>query len=535
MAFRKFPLRPLAAAAIVASTAGAIGSESGPSTTTEPYLVATHPGVRMKAILTVGDAVDGYRMVGVPDGLGAFGNGDGTFTLLMNHELGERSGAVRAHGARGAFVSRWTIRSDDLKVLSGQDFVRRPADVHTFDKASGAYRAGADTWARFCSADLAPAAAFAYRELGTHDRIFLTGEESAPFFAADHGRAIAFIATGPDAGQAWELPRLGRMAFENVVASPHPQPKTLVFGLDDAGLDTDVRDPSPVCALLGRVTCTAPPSELYLYIGQKTAAGNAIERAGLTNGLLFGVRVTASGKVVPGEHPTSVFGRAAAGRRTKARFELHGFGDVSRKTGNALQRESIEAGVTQFMRLEDGAWDPRASHRNDFYFVTTGRIAPGPKYRPSRLWRIRFDDVERPEAGGEIEMLLDSADPAGKPGFEMLDNIAIDRRGRILVQEDPGGSGRLGRLWLYDTGTKRLVMIAEHNPKFFQPGAPGFLTSDMESSGVIDAAEILGDGWFLLDVQAHYEHADPALVRGGQLLALYVPISIGGDVLRRKP
>ena len=34
-------------------------------------------------------------MVGIPDGLGAFDNGDGTFTVLMNHELGNTQG-VRA-------------------------------------------------------------------------------------------------------------------------------------------------------------------------------------------------------------------------------------------------------------------------------------------------------------------------------------------------------------------------------------------------------------------------------------------------------
>ena len=40
-------------------------------------------GVVTKSILTVGDAVGSYRMVGVPDGLGAFDNGDGTFTVLL--------------------------------------------------------------------------------------------------------------------------------------------------------------------------------------------------------------------------------------------------------------------------------------------------------------------------------------------------------------------------------------------------------------------------------------------------------------------
>ncbi len=32
-------------------------------------------------------------MVGIPDGLGAFDNHDGTFTVLMNHELGNTARA----------------------------------------------------------------------------------------------------------------------------------------------------------------------------------------------------------------------------------------------------------------------------------------------------------------------------------------------------------------------------------------------------------------------------------------------------------
>lgn len=43
------------------------------------------PVVKTESILSVGDSVGGYRMVGIPDGLGAFDNGDNTFTLLMNH------------------------------------------------------------------------------------------------------------------------------------------------------------------------------------------------------------------------------------------------------------------------------------------------------------------------------------------------------------------------------------------------------------------------------------------------------------------
>jgi hypothetical protein len=66
-------------------------------------------------------------MVGIPDGLGAFDNGDGTMTVLMNHELGATSGAVREHGSTGAFVSRLVVDLDTLEVVSAG---RRSADGH---------------------------------------------------------------------------------------------------------------------------------------------------------------------------------------------------------------------------------------------------------------------------------------------------------------------------------------------------------------------------------------------------------------------
>lgn len=45
-----------------------------------------------------------------------------------------------------------------------------------------------------------------------------------------------------------------------------------------------------------------------------------------------------------------------------------------------------------------------------------------------------------------------------------------------------------------------------------------------ESSGIIDAADVIGPGWFLLDVRAYYPNG-PVLVEGGQLVALVQPAS----------
>src|SRR5262245_30457342 len=103
---------------------------TGPSSSATPYVTPVGAGVRTVSIFTVGDTVNPkndqntqYRMVGIPDGLGAFDNGDGTFTLTMNHEIAS-GGATRAHGANGAFVSVWKIDRTSLKVLAVNDLIR---------------------------------------------------------------------------------------------------------------------------------------------------------------------------------------------------------------------------------------------------------------------------------------------------------------------------------------------------------------------------------------------------------------------------
>ncbi|MDP2161238.1 MAG: hypothetical protein Q8K02_12190, partial [Flavobacterium sp.] len=54
----------------------------------DAYIQPATADWEVRPIITVGEtAANGYRMVGVPDGLGAIDNGDGSFTLLMNHEI----------------------------------------------------------------------------------------------------------------------------------------------------------------------------------------------------------------------------------------------------------------------------------------------------------------------------------------------------------------------------------------------------------------------------------------------------------------
>jgi hypothetical protein len=440
-----------------------------------PYLVPVAAGVEFEPILTTGDSVGGYTMGGTPDGLGAFDNRDGTFTLLMNHEFSLTGGVgfPHAHNASlltdgdpatvpaGSYIDRLVIRKSDLKVLSGGDQIQTVLDGATFVPLTGS----ALNFNRFCSGDLASESAFFNREsgLGTEERIYLTGEETGG------GRATASIVSGPEDGTTYTLPLFGGGAWENLLANPGSGDTTLVMGNADTGG--------------GRV---------YAYVGSKQSSGNEIEKAGLTNGSTYEVLDNLDGT-----------------------FSL------------------VTAGLgTGFDRPEDGAWDPRQP--NDYYFVTTASFSSN-----SQLFRLRFNDVSNPLLGGQISVLIDSTSTSG----HMFDNIAIDKLGRVIVQEDPGAPSNpatdparadyVAKVWAYDTTSGALVELAQHNPALFDrnyggPGVPGpdFLTFDEESSGVIDVSEILGDGTFLVDVQAHYS-TTPQLVEGGQLLVMRTGVIAG--------
>jgi hypothetical protein len=480
----------------------ALARGAGQSTAVPSYVLPSLPaGIALTPILTVGDSAgNGYRMVGFPDGLGAMANGQ-TFSLFMNHELGRSSGIVRKHGSMGAFVSKWIIDRETLRVLAGEDLTPTPDHVYCWDPVTRQYTRGTTIWERHCSADLPDEKALRHGNRGTAERVFLNGEE------VTFGRAWARIVTGPRAGEAWELPRLGKMAFENVVARPYEQDKTVVALFDDGSLDT-----APVAA--------NNPSEVFVYVGTKQTDGNDVEKAGLTNGKLYGVRVYRGDTLVTEESDAFGLGDSSTGYVASGRFQLVALGaagDVSALSGMEMEQDAIDKDVFRMQRTEDGAWDPREGRLNNLYFVTTASMD-----RTSRLWRLSFSDVERPEDGGRIDIVLTNT-----PG-RMFDNITIDLAGRLLLQEDTGNQPWVSKIWLYGIDTESLTEIAHHDPALFEPGGARFITQDEESSGIIDAHNILGEGWFLFVVQvSKLEDADPELVAGGQLLAMYVDPRIG--------
>jgi Bacterial protein of unknown function (DUF839) len=501
----------LAAGAVAAAVAiAAAGAETGPSSSQSPYVLGSQPGVITKSILTVGDSVntkpDGvtpYRMVGIPDGLGAYDNGDGTFTVLMNHELGSSQGAIRAHGARGAFVSKWTIDKDSLQVLHGEDLIQK---LYTWDGATWVQSntdAAPARLNRLCSADLPARSAFfnAASGNGYDGRLFMDGEEGGTT-----GRPFGHVVA---TGDSYELtPWLGNMSYENVVANPATGDATVTMNMDDGD------------ATVGQ--------QVYLYRGTKTNIGNPVQQAGLTGGTLYGLKVLG----VPQDEYLHAW---TVGEQHGVQFvDVSAFAGVGGPGPGTLDGDSQANGVTNFQRPEDGSWDP--NNPSDYYFVTTSSFGPIPSENrtgETRLWRVRFVDPADPSLGATITLLVSGpvgtpdsisatdTQSAGSPGPQMLDNITVNDRGQVLLVEDVGNQAYRGGAWIYSTGSGNLVKFAEHDPARFTPGAPGFLTKDEEMSGIIPAG-FLGEGWYLLDVQAHY-NITGELVQGGQLLAVHVP------------
>ena len=459
----------------------------------QTFLVGTEGRAAFREVLDAGElGANGYRFNGIPDGIGVMDNGNGTLRVLVNHELGNTAGDVRAHGSKGAYVSDLTIDKATLSVVSGKDFLASANDLFLSSADGTSWTSGNTTaFARFCSGDLAAASAFRNGSSGYDGRIYLTGEESGA-----EGRAFAHVLTGSDAGKVYELPSLGNLSFENVVANPLAQDKTVVVSLDD----------------------TSTNGQVYVYVGTKSndVNANAIQRAGLADGNTYGIRVNSTGttntEVGSLANPNDTGLGLSNGIGS---FELVNLGDVKAKTGATLNSESISAGVTNWLRPEDGAW---SQDGKTFYFVTTATSTSA-----SRLWALEFTNAANPEAGGTVKMLLN-----GSEGQVMFDNMTVADDGSILLQEDPGNNARLAKIWRYNPSTDTMVELAQHNPALFSGSNP--LTLDEESSGIVDISSFLTGvsgydtskfSYFLVADQIHKAVASPtSQVEMGELAVM---------------
>jgi hypothetical protein len=184
----------------------------------------------------------------------------------------------------------------------------------------------------------------------------------------------------------------------------------------------------------------------------------------------------------------------------------------------------------RFDRLEDVAVRPDIRGRT--YIADTGKP---PTTARGRVYQ--FDINPQDPTRATLKMILngdapDNDDIYNPDNMDASEKVLMIQEDRESAFRDPPFAGGFARVMEYRFSNRSLRSVARVNtPPPLRPG-------EWESSGIIDASQVLGNGWWLLDVQAHRSTAPqpgPTLTpnssvgEDGQLLALFVPGSQGGD------
>ncbi len=466
---------------------------TGFRTSIHPYAAGVNAEYSVLPLLSVGDRVPRtsdttqlFQMIGIPDGLGAYDNRDGTKSVLMNHEaigFARSEPLVGQPLIRGAFVSKLQLGAD-ASVLSGDLAFDTVYTENTFLGPIATVSNTAPTFSRFCSGSLS------WTEAGFDRPIYFAGEESGGTNTFD-GRGGIAVAVFDNA--AWTLPRLGHMAWENVVVRPARGRQTAVMCLEDG---------------------EAGQCQLYMYVGRKeyTVGASPLRRNGLDNGTLYvfvadDTNITSEASFADG----SVMGRWVA---------LPG---AENMTDAELEVASDAVGALAFDRVEDGAFRPRTP--NEFYFVTTGG---GASNQLGRLYQVAFESWDI--TGTTRLTVMYNADQIIAEGGDIAlspDNMAVSAD-YIMIQEDGtgqsrpviGAKGRKGNIWRINLHTGAVDNVVEQT----SIGRDGIVTGPgvWETSGIIDTGALFGADSWLFDVQAHGPTRAPAAntLEDGQLLLM---------------
>jgi uncharacterized protein DUF839 len=484
-------------------------------------------------------------MLTIPDGLGALpGARDGDddrrsglvvgrrgedvdrFALFMNHEhakVEDQEFVLGAAKYQGAIITLWQLEADDdeVEVESG-DLAYQVVEDTLTGRRHGPARAGNldDAFGRFCSGFLA----WDYRRFGFDRPIYFTGEEARAggdrtYYEELGGSAVA-VFKHRGRRELHTLPDLGFYPRENVIPIAGYRGFTVLMGLEDGPAGYQ--------------------SQLHLYIGRQIRGSkNPMRRNGLVGGKLYVLRLDGA----LGERQFELQNDVRTGRWIEVR--------AARSTPEAgLEAFSQASDAFDHFRIEDGheagkqlVYATTGGDEKAGFAATLAADRVGNYY--GRLYVLHLDPADPTRAPAlaleyDADEAVSAADLPSRQGGSALinpDNLTVSTEGHLLVQENATGYGsRFMRSQARDTQIWRLELAGESrssaaidessgrpvaeviciydggrdnlcagNPVPNPGGAQGYGT--WETSGIIDAAHVIEEGVFLLDIQAHREAA----------------------------
>jgi hypothetical protein len=331
---------------------------------------------------------------------------------------------------------------------------------------------GSERFEELCSATLATVGATPW---------FLTGEE-----APNSARLGSSLALDTATGRYVETPWFGHMYHENVVP---------VSGLDRSVV---------VIAEDGQ----AGRSQLYVY------TASTLRRAIHGKGTLRAWVPT--GRTDANPSPDDI----GAGETLRGRFVR--ISQRMNSTPKELEDASQAMGAFDFVRIEDAVADP--AQPGVVYFADTG-AAHKETFR-GRIYELKVSPSDPLRARLSVLLDGDASDDMFNP-----DNLAVNDKALVIQEDRNYAHSGYNRVLVYRFADESLEAVARTDPRpiaIKRAGGPGA----WESSGVIDASDLFGDGWWLLDVQAGDVRVsvpgpslepDSAEGEGGQLLKVFIP------------
>jgi hypothetical protein len=512
----------LAAAALVlalpASVSGGPSAHPNPGTSFVTNLPA---GALAIPLINSGETFDGTTFEGIPDGLGIMpvGNGKKQVDIFVNFE--------QSHVPFGGFADHEDSSVQRARLdLATHQIVQ----LETMLPASAGY-------IRFCSANMVGP------DQGFSDYTFLTNEESNDVlrvsagqpYGADPGlapyrQAGYSVYLDASTGSFKTIAGAGRLNHENTLVVPGGWKGAFALTSDD--------------------TFTAPGSQLYLY-GASSPGAFKQDR-----GSLWAFRVThKNGSPVTATDPqngANDYLDIAPGDTLKGEFIPVPDGIARGTSGNPqteLENWSNANNVFQFIRVEDIGYDPDSPRT--VYFTDTGSTRIGQSASTGRLFRPAatafpyydtdgrvFKMVMNPSdpkvvdslqvlAQGKLQLQQAGALPTDPPvitvidpgvGFLNPDNVGVGHD-TLMVQEDASTNPTNNDIWSYPLAGGSWNRVATVSQTL------------AETSGIIDASQWLGPGWWVFDVQSHSTQQDFGT---GSYTVPITNVVISGFTIRRE-